>query len=359
MSFFSHILMSRLPAGIVLLLVFCGMGGCATAPAPSLLREEPRELAWSPERVQQHLETLDGVDMEGRQTASRGFTRAAAYVSGRLRNIGLQPVLRREYRMQYAARIRRANRVDLRIIERDTTRWLPGRDFLITDVPSSWRETGSGPLLPNPDFLRWKERITDKWTAETGWRFDIQVQEDATTAPMHVMGMLPGADPLRRDSLVVLIAPLDGFGFQREQSWTDGRDLSIPAAALLETTRRLAALQQQWAFLPHSVLVVFASGTLDACQGVKSLVRNLPWDSEAILSIHILRMESDTRCDWRKAWKDVAPVTEWTAYSPFAPDAEYGFGYWRPRTDALRSDPLDASVEEALRVAKNLMEAIR
>lgn len=359
MSFSVHMMTPRVATGLILLLTGGWLAGCASPPPPALQREEPREIAWSPERVRQHIQALDGVEMEGRQTASRGFTRAAAYVSGRLRNMGLQPVLQREYRMQYASRVRRANRLDFRVIERDTIRWLPGKDFLVTGIPENWQVQGQGALSPAPGFLVWKDGMGEGWTDQVSHRFQVQVQEDVTTAPMHVMGILPGADPLQRDSVVVLVAPLDGFGLQREQSWTDGRDLSIPAAALLETTRRLATLQRQWAFLPHSVLVVFASGTLDACQGVESLVRNLPWDAEAVLGIHVFRMEADTRCDWEGSWAATAPTTLWTAYSPFPPEGGYGFGPWRPRTDAVRTDPLDASVQEALRLAQGVMADVR
>lgn len=358
MTVFVPILKAVRPAGCALLLA-AWLVGCMSSPPPTLLREEPREIAWSQERVREHIETLDGEEMEGRQTAARGFTRAAAYVAGRMRNMGLQPVLEREYRMQYAARISRANRMDMRIIDRDTTRWLPGKEFLVVDVPSRWRAAGQGPALGSTDFLVWKDGLTAEWSESVQWRFDVQIQEDATTAPMHVIGMLPGADPLVRDSVVVMIAPLDGFGLQRVQSWTDGRDVSIPAAALLETARRLATLQRRWAFLPHSVMVVFASGTIDGCQGVQALVRNLPWDARAVKAVHVLRMGADNRCDWDADWPETAPVTQWTAYSPFAPDGGFGFGAWRPRSTAIASEALDASVEEALRLARDVMEAVR
>lgn len=358
MTVFVSILKTARPVGWALVIA-AWLVGCASSPPPALLREEPREIAWSPERVRQHIETLDGEEMEGRQTAARGFTRAAAYVAGRMRNMGLQPVLQREYRMQYAARISRANRMDMRIVDRDTTRWLPGKEFLVVDVPSRWRAAGQGPVLPGTEFLMWQDGLTAEWSASVQWYFDVQVQEDATTAPMHVIGMLPGADPLVRDSVVVMIAPLDGFGLQRIQSWTDGRDVSIPAAALLETTRRLATLQRRWAFLPHSVMVVFASGTIDGCQGVEALVRNLPWDRSRLKAVHVLRMGADERCDWAADWPDGVPVAQWGAYSPFAPDGGFGFGAWRPRSTALASDALDASVQEALRLAQEVMGAVR
>jgi hypothetical protein len=346
---------------VLLPLLMCSgwLVGCASSPAPALLREEPREVAWSPERVRQHIQTLDGPEMEGRQTAARGFVRAANYVAGRLRNMGLQPVLQREYRMQYAARISRANRMDMRVIDQDTVQWMPGKEFLLIDVPSGWQAAGRGGPVAGNDFMVFQDEVASNWTENVQWRFDVRVQEDATTAPMHVVGMLPGADPVQRDSLVVLMAPMDGYGLQRVQSWTDGRDVSIPAAALLEATRRLATLQRQWAFLPYSVLVVFVSGTVDACQGVDSLVRHFPWDTNAIKAVHILRMEADTRCHWRDGWPPAVPVSHWTAYTPFSPDGTFGFGPWRPRSEMLDVDALDAAVAEAMRVAQGVMEAVR
>ena len=301
--------------------------------------------------------------MEGRQTATRGFGRAAAYVAGRLRGMGIQPVLQGEYRWQYAAMIRRANRLDLRVIDPDTTRWLPGRDMLITDIPQRWRASGQGLSIPGADFLRWRDGAQASWSEEARWRFEVDVVEEVTTAPMHVMGYLAGADPLLRDSLVVLVAPLDGFGLQREQSWTDGRDLSLPAAVVLEATRRLTTMQRQWAFLPHSTMIVFISGTWDACQGGEALLRHLPWDKEAVLGIHVVRMAADERCDWPRLVSGQAdldiPVTLWPVYSPFDPEAGFGFGPWRPRSMVLRDEATTLAVDEALRVARGLMEAIR
>ena len=320
-------------------------------------------MEWSPPRVRAHMSYLDGPEVEGRQTATRGYTRAAAYVAGHLRDIGLQPILNREYRLQYAARIRRSVRAEFRTIDADTLNWRLGEKWILTDIPSAVRSSGTGLPLPDAPYFAWNPEAVEAVTDSTRWSMEIGMQEQVTSAPIHVVGMLPGADPRVRDSLMVVIAPLDGFGFQGDQSWTDGRDLSIPAAALLESSRRMAFMQERWSLYPQSILIMFASGTSDACQGLAAIQRHFPWDMNLVSRVTVVRMQADERCNWQEEFSQAplehARFSQLVAYSPFVEDGEYGFGAWRPRSEALGSGQVEGALVVAMRLAQEIMAHVQ
>ena len=345
-----------------MVLALVGGLSCAAPLDEGIRLTSDPALDWSEPRVRAHLQYLDGEEVEGRQTASRGFTRAAAYVAGQMRDMGLQPVLTGEYRLQYPALISRIVRSEVLFADPDTSVWLAGNEYLLTGDATEVDTVGRGRNLPGYPFLEWKAGLEDDLGPTGVWSLRLQEREQVTSAPMNVMGIIPGADPVRRDSLVVLMAPLDGFGLQREESWTDGTDLSIPAAALLESTRRLALIQQRWARYPYSVMVIFLSGTLDRCQGLEMALRHFPWDLTHVVQVEVLRMQMDARCGWRAriANAGISPtiVNELAAYSPFSEEAEFGFGAWRPRSEAQRTDQLDVAVDEALRLSRELMPRI-
>lgn len=341
--------------------------GCAPPPSPSeriRVQEETRQA----NQVRADLAFLDGAEVEGRQTASRGFTRTAAYLAQQMSAHGLQPVLAGEFRSQYAAAIHRVVNHGLASVESvdgDTTRLVWGEDYLLVDIKES---VGVSESLQRPTAqgLIWHSELP---SSELNWNASITVESRATTAPMHVIGMIPGADPIRRDSVVVWLAPADGSGMQNTASWTDGSDLAIPSAALLAASRRAAALQRTWASIPQTVMVAFVSGTRDECSGPEMLARHFPWDAELIARIVVADMASvdrttstdltasTKRCNWERVFKKVtAPVTVLHAYQPFASPAEYGFGIFRPRSETQRPDALDVATTEALRLSREFLE---
>ena len=143
-------------------------------------------LEWSEARVRAHLLYLDGAEVEGRQTASRGYTRAAIYVAGHLRDMGLQPVVNREFRWQYAARIQRSLRHEIMVTFPDTLRWTQGVDWIFTDVPEEFHAAGTGLPLPDIPFVRWQEGSASAPSGDARWDIRFEVQQQVTSAPMHV-----------------------------------------------------------------------------------------------------------------------------------------------------------------------------
>lgn len=337
-------------------LMFMAIGvaaGCAPAQAPSdatNAQDESRLLA----RARADIAYLDGPETEGRETASRGFTRTAAYVADQLRAASLQPVLAGEYRLQYPARIRRVVGHEVERVSGDTTRGMRGEDFLLVNVSGSV-DTSSPKGLPSIPGVIWNSEMSEE-EAEASWQVKLEVDDRATTAPMHVAGMIPGADPRQRDSLVVWMAPLDASGLQGDQSWTDGSDLSIPAAALLSAARQTSNLQGSWSPFPHSIMVLFVSGTRDDCQGGEWLTRHIPWDRSMISRMVVVDIASGSGCDWTSLWSEsISELDVLETNNPFKEDGAFGFGSWRPRSEVQRPDSLDAATVEALRLSREFL----
>ena len=340
---------------------FLVLGACASRSPGlderSLLSEEEALL----DRARSDLSYLEGPEAEGRRTATRGFNRTASYLAGQLRDAGIQPVRSGEYRIQYAARIRRSLETRILWLGSDTTRAVAGEDFLIMEAPTAVEESGSFERLPQYPWIVWNEDIDSNRGPADRWSMDIRVEERATTAPMHIAGMIPGAHPTKRDSVVIWIAPVDGTGLQGEQSWTDGSDLAIPAAALLSAMRRAAGHQQDWAVYPQTIMVAFLSGTRDDCAGPDMFFRHLPWDRSLVSRVMVAEMASEGNCNWESLWLDYAGDTLRTqiktlqAYVPFSAAAEQGFGTWRSRSEALRPVTLDVASSEAQRLAREFV----
>lgn len=328
--------------------------GCAPAPLPSehsRLHAEAGQVS----QIRADIGFLDGPETEGRETASRGYARTATYLAQQLRMQGLQPVLSGEFRMQYAASIRRVVHDNVAFVGQDTTRLQRGSDYLLVGTTESVQNVGESHLLEIPGLI-WR---ADLELDASSLDMDIRVDMRATTAPMHVMGFIPGADPLQRDSVVVWLAPSDAIGMQGDQSWTDGSDLSIPSAALMAAARRASSIQQAWASFPQTILVAFVSGTQDACQGPTMLARHFPWEVSRISRVVIADMPSSSRCDWGALFSHVpGGVNVVEALQPFAAPADFGFGPFRPRSEMQRSDVLDAAISEALRLSEALLDLL-
>lgn len=330
--------------------------GCAPPPSPTE-RTRVQEASRQINEIRADIGFLDGQETEGRETASRGFTRTAAYLAQQFRSAGLQPILAGEYRTQYAAGIRRVVSHRVEVVGRDTTRLTRGEDYLLFDIAGSSGTFGT-PGPPEIPGVHWNADI-EADTERGAWNVSIEVDEHATTAPMHIVGMIPGANPLTRDSVVVWLAPADASGLQGVGSWTDGSDLSIPAAALLSATRRAAGLQRTWASIPHTILVGFLSGTRDDCQGAAMLERHFPWDKELIARIVIADMASATSCDWESIWSDGRTSIEvLEAAVPFEAPADFGFGPFRPRSETQRPEALDVATSEALRLSREFLDRL-
>ncbi len=356
------ILLAKAGLGLVGLLMLpwaCAPSPTATLGTPDLARRE----RWQ-RSARMDIEYLDGPEAEGRQTATRGFTRVAAYASGQMRQAQLQPVLVDEYRLQYAALLRRSAEVSVQLIGKDTTNALHGDDFLITGVPQELHMAGAMLSLPEVDWLQWSEDVHTREGNTSRWSVDITVDEWVSTAPMHVVSMLPGSDPVGRDSVVLVLAPLDGDGLKGSESWTDGSDLSLPAAALLYTMRQMAEYQHTWALYTHSTLFGLLSGTRDDCQGPTQFMRHLPWERSRVSKVIVVSMQVDRACDWNALFGDSfsensgPDVVLLQAYAPYDALGAAEFGSWRRRASLMQSDVLDDATTEVLRLAHRLLEHV-
>ena len=350
-------------------LCFAGLlmlfGACA--PAPPIVLQIPDmadDGVWE-DQARIDIAYLDGPEVEGRQTATRGFFRAAAYLSARMDESGLQPVLVDEYRMQYAARLRRATDLSVQVIGEDTTVVRQGNDFLVTGAPQPLDVSGTVPTLPVLDWIQWSEDIRIDMGSESTWRMVAEVEAYVSTAPMHIVGMLPGADPVRRDSLTLIVAPVDGAGLQGAESWTDGGDLTLPAAAVLSVMRRMASYQNRWSLYPESTMFSLLSGTRDGCLGPEQFLRNAPWDRSRISRIIVVTMQADATCDWPGLLNGIADdqahapnIVRFRAYAPFEAQAASGFGSWRMRSSIQQTDALNRATTEAIRLAREIMAII-
>lgn len=340
--------------------LFLMVGACAPAAPSTIVRPVHDGQAWQ-DRARADIGFLDGQDPEGRRTASRGFTRTSTYLAAQMREAGLQPVLSDEYRIQYAATLRRASDVRVQWLGPDTSLAVPGKDHLIVGRPESYSGKGILAELPDPDWLVWNEEILEEHPLSDRWSIEVVVEERVSTAPMHVVGMIPGADPERRDSLVLVLAPVDGSGLQGVASWTDGSDLAIAAASVLAVMRQAAEYQQTWAVYPQTIMVALLSGSRDECQGPDMFFRNFVWDRSMVSRIVVSSMQKETGCDWASLWNRYGPsnpgpeMVVLRAHAPFADSNDSGFGPWRPRVETQDPDVLDMATSEVLRLAREIV----
>lgn len=278
--------------------------------------------------VRGHVEALNTSDLEGRETGLLGGVRAAAYVAGVLRSNALQPVREDEYRWLYPLRKNVLEHAGLHMVDADTVRLIPGTAFLVDrrSGSGSWAGTmqrgqrpidilgrgvqldsvgtrpgpltsGDAPmrigLLPPAYF--WLDR-----PAVRGGSIQARIQvSEQVVSGLHVIGILTGAHPLRRDSVVVVMARYDGSGVQGAGTWTNGTDSGLDAAVLLETARMLSVSQDLDRSVPFSVLFAFVSGVEEGCQGMDWLEQYLPWDRDAVLEVIVLgQLEACTHESW-------------------------------------------------------------
>lgn len=110
-----------------LLLTACG--GLAVPQEPA--RPSPTSPVWRDQEISDHLHYFNEVVVEGRATGTQGFARAATYVSTRLDEYGLQPVLGSEFSVLYNTPLNHVAGGRLQTTGPDTLAFLPGTDFVV------------------------------------------------------------------------------------------------------------------------------------------------------------------------------------------------------------------------------------
>lgn len=118
-------------AGLLGLVLVVGAAGCAAFQVP----EEPPKPAplapvWDQKELREHLRYLNGSETQGRMSGTPGYARAAAYVTARLREFRLQPVLGDEFRVLYGAPLNHVRSAALTATGVDSLFFLPGVEFL-------------------------------------------------------------------------------------------------------------------------------------------------------------------------------------------------------------------------------------
>ncbi len=297
---------------VSIFLLFTSLFGGCLAPKQSALQgasfgipDSPNlEERWDMDQLTAHISLFNAAEIEGRASGSRGFLRAASYVSSELEAFGLQPIQVQNFRHQYASSVSVLERSSAELIGRDTLRLVQGEHFIAV------REGASDSLL----LLK---KYRDLLSAG-GYAFHPQVvrSKQITTSTMHISGMIPGMHPTERDSLVLIVAALDGNGLQGVTSYTGGTDLGLAASALLEVARRVSSMQLTWSFFRPTVMVSFLSGSLDEFEGPDSALRSLPWEKSHIKKVIVLEDSRTVPCDWLVLLSKnqiTAPLTELTA----------------------------------------------
>ena len=119
-----------LTAAIAALLVL--LQGCAGFQIPEEpARPTPITPVWSTEELYEHIRYLNRSEVRGRATGTQAYARAAAYVSSRMAEFGLQPAVEGDYRTIYSAPINHPIAGQLRVVSPDDSlAYLAGIEFL-------------------------------------------------------------------------------------------------------------------------------------------------------------------------------------------------------------------------------------
>jgi len=336
---------------LLICVCFCfGFVGCAPREARLLTTPVDPASDWDLTAVTEHVLYFNSIESEGRKTGTRGYFHSANYVAARLKEYRLHPTLLDEYRQQVAIKLRTPERIRIYLSERDTLNLVQGQDFILLPTQDDFDVLYSPAITSQIQAGRYK--LTE----------EVRSQEQITTGAIHVGGFIPGRHPVLRDSLVIVLAPLDGMGIQGLISYTDGSDFGIASAALLEFVRRFSVMQDRWSFFGPSVLVQFVSGTRQGCQGPEAALRNLPWDKKRVQTIIVMDDAQNPSCDWSKLIREqkiLAPLhtlhpNEWAL-----PEAGTMPFYPLVRRDRrIRTPELSFVVQEALKMSSATMELI-
>jgi len=322
--------------------------GCGS-PQRSLIPEDPKS-SWNAENIRSNLALLNAPGSEGRGNGTRGFVQSSVFIASLLKSSGLQPILEQEYRHQYPSKITVVEKSNIWLAGKDTLQFIRGQDFLI-HLPMGSPEIVFSPVA--------REKIDSGLYSEIR---DVKSRKQVTLSTLHVSGIIPGRDPVKRDSLVWIFAPLDGFGLQGSNSYTDGSDTGIATAALLEVTRRIADMQQSWSFVGHSIMVSFLSGSRIECQGPQNAFKMIPWDKKHIKRVIILEDAPLSECPWTEmadAQGVMAPVLILSGMPPVVTsDSSTPFYPFILRSRLLEKSVMDALVAQSMDLSKQAMRLV-
>ncbi|GMQ81446.1 MAG: hypothetical protein BMS9Abin05_0878 [Rhodothermia bacterium] len=297
-----------------------------------------------------HLRRLNSQEIDGRSTGTVGFVRAAAYASDMFASFGMASLAGSGFHSFYTTALSVPGEVVLRRLTRDTLEvrlgggmlghgrsvadsvrfrtliWNPGPNETVRNqvvvVPVSEADdsallslAGRGAkavLIEGPLVLHHHARpfsslvvasiqsetlnqivgIPPRETSTIDLPFEIELQTTAVSVSdataINVMALVPGGHPVLRNELVIVSASLDGYGSVGDLQLTDGTDLAVGAAALLESARLLSGLQRWSRALDRSILFILWSGTKLGHAGAQSFFDLPPWPVNAITSVLFL-----------------------------------------------------------------------
>ena len=270
------------------------------------------------------LELVGSPEFEGRETGYRGGARTAAWVAGLMGSARLQPLMEGEYRWQYPLRKQVLTRLDVLQVSPDTVRFVHGTAYLLD------RDSGQGTLtqrLAGGPYVRSDRLIVDSTAIHPGpytasgsairmmWlpsalrrlpqgsstasvRISVEFEERMVSG-LVVGGFLPGAHPLKRDSIRVVVARMDGQGLQGAWDWTNAADPGVGLVSMLDAMGEASRRQDMERRYPFSTLFLAVSGIEEACQGAEWIMDHLPWDRNHIQSVLLVGMEASCFRDWR------------------------------------------------------------
>ncbi len=307
----------------------------------------PMDTILSNLELRTHLDFLNGPEINGRATGTRGLVRASAYASARLNEYGAQPMIPHEFSSIYATSLHSPISVEFVQYTADTLRLETGVEFYPDGRTNSgsihfrsvlwnpdagadlsgevvWLSGGidtdnallqlatrgaaailiEGPLTVSqydrpisasqiirvaPDARRLFQFTGEPQPGRIQLPFEAglstTVQSLAVGSAQNTSGMVPGANPVLRNELVIVAARLDGFGAVNGVTLTDGTDLALGAAALLETARVAAAIQDRLGAYGRTILFSFFSGSQFSQSGMRALLRHPLWARSAIHSL--------------------------------------------------------------------------
>lgn len=302
---------------------------------------------YSSDRVLNHLRRLNAADVNGRSTGSIGFARAATYASEQFAAAGLSPMSEKEYLTLYTTKIDIPGRVSLSRHSPDSLRFNVGDGVLGIGVSEASSVQSSRFVLnPSPDedlrgvaavvtegkgkrdlaqsfvdrgaaFVLYMDSLTMEYeslpvkglvaaqveesvfTQLLGKQltpgivysspFEVELSTQSisqlTSSAINVMALIPGANPVLKNELVVVAAALDGFGTSNGLALTDGSDLAVAPVAMMEAARLLAGHQRLTHVHDRSVLLVLWSGSKQNGQGASAFFRHPPWPWSKISSL--------------------------------------------------------------------------
>ena len=353
---------------VMVVLLFClSLGACASSES-ILSGSDTAEQGdnWDTAFLTSHLIQFNGPESEGRGTGTRGYFRSADYVASRLREYGLQPVLQGEYRQQIAMTRWAFEKIRVMLVKQDTVRLIQGQDFLMYRSAARLHPLDEGSDRQNASnhpHLIVSERV--KTLIEEGAYelvSDVDGREIVTTSPMHISGFIPGRSRSATDSLIVIMAPLDGLGLQGGTTFSSGADLGIAPSALLEVSRRLSKMQEDWAFFGPTVLVQFISGTTQDCQGASAAWKHLPWDKQRVKKVVVLEETSHERCNWKTLAANEGVRAPLVVFSPkefdIAKDVTMPFYPLVRRDLYLRAATQEMLIQETKNLASRALSSI-